>query len=151
MNGCLKVFLIVLLSLFLLVGSCSLFIYNKVKDFPELAKKEIAENVYKDLITNVDSILVNTDDYEMLINNLQSLEPDERIIYLGLVNNEDDEIEVIKKFDFNTSSKFVFNGIGMAKVDSIDVIVLEREINQSNLDNCILYLLPEDEDINISY
>lgn len=145
-----KAFLIItsifVLSILLMVGSCSYFIYDGYQSFPEYAKKEVVYKKYSEYIDQLKKRIEESDSTLDLASKLEKMDHPEELIYLALEMEsedmlDDEKIDIVKKFKKGSYSTFSNGETGYGTINDVDIIIINYDISKySDLEGCLIYL-----------
>ena len=135
--------------LVLLMGKCSVGMYQGFKDFPEYAKKEVLHVKYKDLLKSIDKAVETSDSYFSFVANVEKIEKPNDLIYFALNKNETkkgmtttDLVEIVnklKKSNSTSTSKVLINGTGYRQFNGQNTVIIEYAINKHDVKDCVMY------------
>ena len=116
--------------------------------FPEYAKKEIVYEQYKELIQEVDKIIDESDSFYSAAARMEKISQPDNLLYVGLKDENGEEEEIIKNFEWSSHSTTIFSGTGHGTVSNVKdtrkIIIIERPIDTiEEIKSCIIYLEKE--------
>lgn len=133
----------------LLIGKCSVGVYQGFKEFPEYAKKEVLHVKYKDLLKSIDKTVEKSDSFLSFAANLEKIEKPDDLVYFALNKNatkngvtSPDLVEIVnklKKPNATSTNKVLINGTGYGQFNGENIVIIEYAINKHDVKNCVLY------------
>ncbi|EDM26800.1 hypothetical protein LNTAR_06129 [Lentisphaera araneosa HTCC2155] len=149
-----KILAITMTVFFIMAGACAYSVYKSHKNFPEYAKKEFLYEKYKDYLNSIDQELASSTSLLDFAAKIEKLEHPEEVIYLCLEkesdfdnhSNDNDEIEIIKKFESGSKSTYTSNGTGYGRINGQNIVIIKHDVSsQKGLETCVIYFKHESE------
>jgi hypothetical protein len=144
----------------LVIGGCSFAVYRSFKGFPEYAKVEAVYSSHKDVIDQVNALIVASDSLAKAQQTLSAATWPEKVIYIKIRENEstakqkdvekkagpvtytrtsgtNEYVDAFKRFSWSSISNFSMNGSGFGTMKSdrgevTFVIVDNSQLNAAN-------------------
>jgi len=110
---------------------------------PEYGKQEYIEQEYGELLRTLDAAAGNGSSIMTFGAPIEGMNLPEEVIYIG-INKGEDKTDVIKKFDWSSSSKFTMHGYGAGTLSkagvSTDIMIYENVGPWNYMDKFIVYI-----------
>ena len=112
-------------------------------EIPEYGKQEYIEQEYGELLRTLDATAVNGSSIMTFGAPIEGMTLPEEVLYIG-INKGEDTTDVIKRFDWNYSSKFTMHGYGAGTLSkagvSKDIMIYKNEGPWNYMDNFVVYI-----------
>ena len=144
------------LCLFALFTQAILTIFTTAfTNFPEHVEREVVYEKYKGLLASIDTCVADSDSVYSLAANLEKIEKPNELLYLALEqesigtdsfdDDEEDVIEITRRFQGECTARFIINGSGYGQLNGKPIIIIEYGINFPDAKHCIIYLRDTNE------
>ncbi len=123
-------------------------------NFPEHVEREVVYEKYKGLLASIDTCVADSDSVYSLAANLEKIEKPNELLYLALeqesigtdsFDDEEDVIEITRRFQGECTARFIINGSGYGQLNGKPIIIIEYDINFPDAKHCIIYLRDTNE------
>lgn len=138
-----KILLVIFAAFVLLIGGCTLYIYNAAtSEYPDYAKQEAVDAKYGNLISSVKKSIKNSTSKFDLLATLEKISYPENTLYVGIKAESDDDNDfvILKSFESGSSSTVIVGEYGYGTLNKQKIIILSVSNRNYGLEDVVIYL-----------
>lgn len=140
---------VIVVLVVLLIGKCSMSLYDGIKNFPDYAKQEVVYKQYAQLIADLDIAIKSSTSQFSLAANIEKITSTSDIIYVGLEKNEGEPL-VVKEKVKGSRRTTTMNGSGYGSVGEQAILIIDYPVNRHGIDDCVIYIKHERPDNEVA-